>query len=170
MAVGDQTWTRLTRIQPSPGLIGEFNPVVGLLDNQRVDRFILDIVVNVQFASSAELTVWHDRGIVVLVEWTESPDSGAPPTPTIPIPNTFSSRDVLASGYLRLGGPDVFNNVASAPANENTLHLDARTSRRPPAGGRGTVWVTWSCAAGSSPAAIGFGKIMSRALVTQVAA
>lgn len=169
MAVGDQDWTRLTRIQPSPGLTGEFNLIAGLLSNQRLDRFILDIVVNIQFASSAELQPWHDRGIVVLVEYTESPDLGAPPTPTIPVPNTFSSRDVLASGYMRIGGPDVFNNVCSAPANENTLHMDARATRRPPPGGRGSVWVTWSHAAGVTPAAIGFGKIMSRALVSQVA-
>lgn len=169
MAVGDTTWTRRIRIQPSPGVTGEVNPIAGLLDNVRLDRFILDICVNVQFASSAELVPWHDRGIAVLVEWTESPDAGSPPTPTIPVPTNFDSRDVLASAYMRVGQAEVFNNVVTAPANDNVLRLDARATRRPPAGGRGTVWVTWSAVAGLAVAGIGFGKIMSRALTTQVA-
>jgi hypothetical protein len=169
VAVGDQHWTRLTRIQPGPGLTGEVNLIAAMLSNTRLDRFILDICVNIQFSSSAELAPWHDRGIVVLVEWTESPDLGAPPFPTIPVPADFSSRDVLASAYMRIGPPDTFNNVVTAPAQENVVRLDARTSRRPPTGGRGSAWVTWSAAAGATVAGIGFGKIMSRALTTQVA-
>lgn len=169
MAVGDQRWVRQVRPFNVVGSSGRVELLAGVLANERVNRVVLDWHMAVQSSVSADLNVWVQQGVVLLVEWTDAA-GGAPPTPTIPRAADLSSRDVLTSAYTRMGPVETFNDVHMLPAYGDAVRLDARVTRRPTTGGNGSVWVTWALGAiGGTLPAIGFDHYFSRVLIEQVA-
>lgn len=137
--------------------------------NERVERVILDFHIAAQSAVSADLLVWIQQGVVLLVEWTTAA-GGAPPMPTAPTQADLSGRDVLASAYTRMGPVETFNDVHMVPAYGDAVRLDAQVLRRPTSGGTGSLWLGWALGAiGGTPPAIGFEHFFSRVLTQQVA-
>lgn len=169
MAIGDTRWVRQVLVNNAVGSSGRAVQVATVAANERLERVILDFHIAAQSASSTDLLVWVQQGVVVLVEWTTAA-GGAPPTPTIPRAVDLGTKDVLASAYTRMGPVETFNDVHMVPAYGDAVRLDARVTRRPTTGGTGSLWVTWALGAiaGTLPA-IGFDHFFCRALITQVA-
>lgn len=169
MAVGDYSWNRQVIAQNSVPANRGVHLIGGAAANERVERVILDFHIAAQSSTSADLLVWVQQGIVVLIEWTTA-SGGAPPTPTAPTQADLSGRDVLASAYSRMGPVETFTDVHMVPAYGDAVRLDARVTRRPTTGGNGSVWCTWALGAiGGTPPAIGFEHLFSRVLTQQVA-
>lgn len=169
MAVGDHSWIRQVFASNVAGASGAVHQVASLGPNFRLERVLLDFNLAIDTASSPDLLVWIQQGIVLHVEWTETA-GGLPPTPSIPRAFDLSSKDVLASAYTRVGNAESFNTVHMAPAYGDSVRLDTQVRRRPNTGATAGIWVTWALGAiaGTLPA-IGYPKFYVRCLLTQVA-
>lgn len=168
MALGDLIWQRQALIEDTVGAHHDEVAIASVSSNERLERVTVAFYANVVSGDSAVLQTWLDRGVLVVVQWTDA-SMGTPPTPDDIGETDLSTIDILADAYVRMGEAETFTNWHHVP-KAGVVEVDAVVRRTPPSGGSGLVWVTWGLAdfAGAG-VEVGYHKIYSRVLVSTVA-
>jgi len=169
VALGDRTWQRQAIVTNTGPVHHAERLVASVSSNERLDRCIVDWYVNVVSGESAVIGTWHAQGILVTIQWTEFSELPIPAPDDVGTAD-LSQADIIWSRYVRLGEQDVFIGTQSAPAYAASVVLDTNVHRKPAPGNTGAVWVAWGLADfGGAGVEVGFDKIFSRVLTTEVA-
>jgi len=138
-------------------------PLATLDDNQRLERVLIDMYLNIVTGSSAVIQTWLGQGVLAVAQWTEG---DPPPTPDDIGVSFLNDLDVLHSSLHTIQASDIFVGWQHAPGHEGTITVDTDVRRRPDTGLQGTVWLTWGLADfGGAGVEVGFDKVFSRVLI-----
>lgn len=156
-------WERLTLINNTSSRHSAELALATLDDNQRLERVVIEMYINVVTGSSAVIQTWLGQGILTVAQWTEG---DPPPTPDDIGVTFLNDIDVLSSRLDTMAASDIFVGWQRVPDPGNHIELDTDVRRRPPTGQQGTVWLTWGLAAfGGAGVEVGFDKVFSRVLI-----
>lgn len=169
MAVGDRIWQRQAFVDLFASKHNDQLLAASVSSNERLERVVAEVYVNVVSQDSAVLSTWLTYGVLVVAHWQPS-ETGTPVDPGDIGDADLSQLDVLTSQYARMGPAETFTNWHHVPANEDTIALDTNVTRRPPPGGTGFVWLMWGLPTFTGAGVeVGAAKALVWTLTTQVA-